>query len=198
VSNHSDAIESGLTRGVRENEAEPSRTFSVPDLSRARKRQSGGREPLDPSEDEAIAQYLATPKSLREFKSFSELAKRFNLSRMTVYRRSKDPRILERAALLLQPYKRAGDNIARLNWPQIVASQVKAAVAGDTRAAQFCKEQAWPEDEEVGVPTETTFRVVFTPRPNPNAAGLPNPSSAASAATSPSRAPVGLGTTPSS
>jgi hypothetical protein len=40
-------------------------------------------KPLDPPEDEAIAQYLSTPKSIREFKSFSELARHFNISRMT-------------------------------------------------------------------------------------------------------------------
>lgn len=67
---------------------------------------------------------------------------------MTAYRRSKEPSILERAEWLLKHHQRAGDMIARQNWPRIVAGQVKAAVAGDTKAAQFCKEQAWPADEE--------------------------------------------------
>jgi hypothetical protein len=103
-------------------------------------------KPLDSPEDEAIAQYLSTPKSIREFKSFSELATHFNISRMTAYRRSKDPSILQRVEWLLTHHKHAGDLIARLSWARIVAGQVKAAVAGNTKAAQFCKERAWPED----------------------------------------------------
>src|SRR5229473_189332 len=102
-------------------------------------------KPLDSPEDEAIAQYLSTPKSIREFKSFGELAKHFNISRMTAYRRSKDSSILQRVEWLLMSHKLAGDLIARLSWERIVAGQVKAAVAGDTKAAQFCKERAWPE-----------------------------------------------------
>ena len=104
-------------------------------------------KPLDPPEDEAIAQYLSTPKSIREFKSFSELARHFNISRMTAYRRSKDPSILRRVQWLLLSHQLAGDQIARLNWGRIVAGQVRAAVAGDTKAAIFCKERAWPEIE---------------------------------------------------
>jgi len=103
-------------------------------------------KPLDSPEDEAIAQYLSTPKSIREFKSFGELAKHFNISRMTAYRRSKDSSILQRVEWLLMSHKLAGDLIARRSWERIVAGQVKAAVAGNTKAAQFCKERAWPED----------------------------------------------------
>lgn len=103
------------------------------------------KEPLDSPEDEAIAQYLSMPKSIREFKSFSELAEHFNISRMTAYRRSKDWSVLRRVECLLMRHKLAGDLIARLSWGRIVAGQVKAAIAGDTKAAQFCKERAWPE-----------------------------------------------------
>ena len=102
-------------------------------------------KPLNSPEDEAIAQYLSTPKSIREFKSFSELARHFNISRMTAYRRSKDRSILLRVQWLLLSHQLAGDQIARLNWGRIVAGQVKAAVAGDTKAAIFCQERAWPE-----------------------------------------------------
>ena len=64
---------------------------------------------------------------------------------MTAYRRSKDSCILERVEWLLLQHRLAGDLIACLHWPRIVAGQVKAAVAGDTKAAQFCKERAWPQ-----------------------------------------------------
>jgi hypothetical protein len=69
---------------------------------------------------------------------------------MTVYRRSKDLSILQRVERLLMHHKLAGDLIARRSWERIVAGQVQAAVAGDTRAAQFCKEQAWPEVKHEG------------------------------------------------
>lgn len=104
-------------------------------------------KPLNSPEDEAIAQHLTAPKSIRQFKSFIELAKHFNISRMTVYRRSKDSSVLQRAEWLLSQHKLAGVLVVHRNWGRIVAAQVKAAVAGDTKAAQFCKECAWPEDE---------------------------------------------------
>jgi len=104
-------------------------------------------KPLNSPEDEAIAEYLTTPKSIRQFKSFIELAKHFNISRMTVYRRSKDSSVLQRAEWLLSQHKLAGLVAVRRNWARIVAGQVKAAIAGDTKAAKFCKECAWPEDD---------------------------------------------------
>jgi hypothetical protein len=117
---------------------------------RPRKRTYPDREkPFDSPEDEAIAQYLAMPKSIREFKSVAALAKHFSISRQTVYRRRKDLDVLQRVEWLVMNYRLAGDLIARRNWPQIVASQVKAALAGDTRAAQFCKVVAWPETSGV-------------------------------------------------
>ena len=66
---------------------------------------------------------------------------------MTVYRRTKDLDVLERVDWLLTHHKLAGDLTARLHWKRIVAGQVKAAAAGDTKAAQFCKEVAWPAEE---------------------------------------------------
>jgi hypothetical protein len=100
--------------------------------------------------DEAIAEYLATPKSIRQFKSFGELADHFNISRMTVYRHSKDLMVLRRTEWLVRHYKLSGDLVARRNWDRIVAGQVKAAIAGNTKAAQFCKERAWPEESLLG------------------------------------------------
>ena len=135
------------TRDANEPSSESQTTPNPPDPPRMRKREFDRTSPLDLPEDEAIAQYLATPKSIREFKSFSELAKHFNISRMTVYRRSKDSNILQRVEWLLTQHKLAGDLIARLNWGRIVAGQVKAAVSGDTKAAQFCKDCAWPEKD---------------------------------------------------
>src|SRR5580692_8346882 len=112
---------------------------------KARQRKFDPREPLDRPEDEAIAQYLSAPRSIREFKSLSDLGLRFKISRMTVYRRSKQLEVLERTQWLLRNYKLAGDLVAKLNWERIVKGQVRAAVTGDTRAAEFCKAVAWAE-----------------------------------------------------
>lgn len=142
-----DPIESDAPEDAETNDSTAQTTINPPNPSKKRKRKFDKTKPLDSPEDEAIAQYLATPKSIREFKSFSELAAHFNISRMTVYRRSKDSSILERVEWLLTHHKLAGDLIARLNWGRIVAGQVKAAVAGNTKAAIFCKERAWPEQE---------------------------------------------------
>lgn len=140
-----DEIELGTTQAVRENEVAPQAAPNPPDLLRKRKRKPDATRPLDTPEDEAIAQYLTTPKSIREFKSLTDLAKHFGICRMTVYRRTKDLIILERAEWLLTYHRLAGDLIPRLHWERIMAGQVKAAAAGDTKAAQFCKERAWPE-----------------------------------------------------
>jgi hypothetical protein len=140
-----DVVESGLTQAAQENDTEPQATLNPPEPPRKRKRIFDRTRPLESPEDEAIAQYLATPKLIREFKSITELAAHFKISRMTVYRRTKDLAVLQRTEWLLTHHRLAGDLVARLNWERIVAGQVQAAVAGDTRAAQFCKEQAWPE-----------------------------------------------------
>lgn len=132
----SDAIEAG---------SEPQTSPNRPDSPRKYKRKFNKTKPLDSPADEAIAEYLSTPKSIRQFRSFTELAEHFTISRMTVYRRSKDPRILQRVEWLLTQHKLSGDLVARLHWDRIVAGQVKAAIRGDTKAAQFCKEAAWPE-----------------------------------------------------
>ena len=142
-----DPIESDAPEEVQINDSMSQTTTNPPDPSTKRRRRFDKTKPLNSPEDEAIAQYLATPKSIREFKSFSELATHFNISRMTAYRRSKDSSILERVEWLLTHHKLAGDLIARLNWGRIVAGQVRAAVGGDTKAAIFCKERAWPEIE---------------------------------------------------
>ena len=66
-----DAIEAG---------SEPQTSPNPPDPPRKRKRKFNKKKPLDSPVDEAIAEYLATPKSIRQFKSFSELAEHFNIS----------------------------------------------------------------------------------------------------------------------
>ena len=142
-------IEPSSEEAVQADDSLPQPTVNPQDPSRKRKRKFDKTKPLDSPEDEAIAQHLAAPKSIREFKSLTDLAKHLNISRMTLYRRTKDLIILQRVEWLLTHYMLAGDLIARLHWERIMAGQVKAAAAGDTKAAQFCKERAWPPEKNL-------------------------------------------------
>jgi hypothetical protein len=114
-------------------------------FERKRKRNYDGSKPLGWPELEAVAQFLATPKPIREFKTFVDLAKHFNVSRMTIYRWSRHVDVLTRAEYLLAQNQLKGDLVARLYWDRIVMGQVRAAINGDTRAAKFCENRAWPE-----------------------------------------------------
>lgn len=119
---------------------------AVPNPKRKRKPKPNPKRPLDRPEDEAIAQYMSAPKSFRDFKSLTELALQFKISRMTVYRRSKDSDVLDRISWLSRNHRLAGNLLVQANWDRIVEGQVKAAVAGNTKAAQFCIHVAWAED----------------------------------------------------
>jgi hypothetical protein len=144
-----DAVESESVETGRITDRVPQADSSSAHPSQKRKRKFDKSKPLDSPEDEAIAQYLATPKSVRDFKSRTDLARHFNISRMTVHRRTKELSVLQRVEWLLQHHMLAGDLIPRLHWERIMAGQVRAAAAGDTKAAQFCKERAWPEEPAV-------------------------------------------------
>jgi hypothetical protein len=134
----------GSTEGIHADDLVAQTTSNPPDAPRNRKRKVDKREALDAS-DEAIADFLSTPRSVRELKSFTKLAEHLGVSRMTVYRRSKNPMVLQRVQSLLRHHELAGDLVAKLNWPRIMQGLVKAAAAGDVRAAQFCLDRAWPE-----------------------------------------------------
>jgi hypothetical protein len=68
---------------------------------RKRKQEYDGTTPLECPELEAVAEFLVTPKPIREVKTFTALAKNFGVSRMTVYRWTKDEDVLKRAAHLV-------------------------------------------------------------------------------------------------
>src|SRR5215472_17370312 len=48
-----------------------------------RKRKYNKKRPLEPM-DEAIAEYIVMPRAVRQFKSLGDIAKHFNVCRMTV------------------------------------------------------------------------------------------------------------------
>jgi len=109
------------------------------------RRNYDGSRPLKYPGYEAVAQYMAAPKQLRRFKSVTTLAKQFDVSRMTMYRWAQHPDVVRRTEWLSIQNMVLGDLIACREWPAIVRAQVTAALAGDTRAAIFCENRAWPK-----------------------------------------------------
>ena len=106
-----------------------------------------GRTPIEWPGHETVAQYLAAPKSLREFKSDSDLAKHFQVNRMTVHRWKNAPDVIKRAHWLSMQNKMIGDIIARREYPSFMERAVELALKGNIPAMKFCAERAWPEDK---------------------------------------------------
>jgi len=116
---------------------------------RKRKGKYDGSSPLNYPGHEAIAQHLAAPKSLRQFKSDIEFAKHFQVERMTVYRWKQDPDVIQRAYYLSIMNQMAGDLRARQAWPRIMQEAVQMAIQGDLAAIKFCESRAWAEKQQV-------------------------------------------------
>lgn len=112
----------------------------------SRKRDYYGTEPLEYPELEAVAEFLATPRSVREIKTFKELAEHLGVSRMTVYRWTNDEDVLMRVRHLLAHSEFRGDLEIRRSWDRIVRALIRAAVNGDVKAANFCERRAWPKN----------------------------------------------------
>jgi hypothetical protein len=124
--------------------------YGAPDGPRHKRRgKYDGRSPLNYPGHEAVAQYLAAPKSLREFRSDMDLAKHFQVTRMTIYRWKNDVDVMQRAYWLSMRNQMAGDLVARREWPQIMEKAVEMAKRGDVHAMKFCESRAWAEDLRV-------------------------------------------------
>lgn len=113
--------------------------------NRGRSGEYRSSEPLEYEGHEALAQYLASPEPLREFRSITAFAKHYKISRMTVHRWRHAPDVLQRADWLSKQNRLTGAVVARANWETIVLAQVKRAIGGDTSAAKFLREIAWTE-----------------------------------------------------
>jgi hypothetical protein len=123
--------------------------YGAPDGPRQkRKEKYDGRDPLPYLGHEAVAQFIASPKSHREFKSLTALAKRLNVARMTVHRWRRDIDVLRRAEWLSLRNKMAGDLVPRREWVRIMEKAVEIAKSGDVQAMKFCEARAWPEDRQ--------------------------------------------------
>lgn len=107
-------------------------------------------DPLEYPGHEAVAQFLAFPESQGEFKSFKAIAKHFKVTRMTVYRCSKDLDVLRRAEWLTLRNKTIAIVQVRREYPKIMEKAVEIAKRGNVQAMKFCQEQAWPEEDQDG------------------------------------------------
>jgi hypothetical protein len=95
---------------------EPQTTPNPPDPPRKRKRKFDQTEPLDSPVDEAIAEYLATPKSIRQFKSFSELAEYFSVPAQQGFERLTTGRVASHAAPARRRPRRTPPLAANRGW----------------------------------------------------------------------------------
>jgi len=107
-----------------------------------------GREPLEYPGHEAVAQFLATPESHREFNSITAVAKHFNVSRVTVYRWTQDIDVSRRADWLSMQNKVTGKLTIRRAWPEITEKLVNKAKSGDVSAIKLCAGLAFQEDKQ--------------------------------------------------
>jgi hypothetical protein len=145
--NHNDhltSIESASTTAMETNSSRSQKARSdAPDG------EYDGATPLDNPAHEAVACFFAAPRQFRQFPSVGALAKKFGVSRMTVYRWAEAIDVVLRIKWLLERSMRFGDLIAAREWAGIVEAQVRAALAGDTRAATFCLNRAWRQQSSI-------------------------------------------------
>jgi hypothetical protein len=107
-----------------------------------------GHTALESPGHEAMAQQLAVPKSQREFKSDKDMAKYFDVARMTLNRWKKNINVIKRAHWLAMQNKIEGELIARREFVPIVEKAVEMAKEGNIKAMEFCVNLAFPEDKQ--------------------------------------------------
>ena len=127
--------------------------YGAPDGPRKKLRENyDGHQPLEYPGHEAVAHYLASPKSLREFDSDRHLAKHFRVSRMTICRWKHDRDVIQRAHFLSEINQMVGDLLARQEWPRIMQMAVQNALGGDLQSIRFCESRAFPKQLQVPQP----------------------------------------------
>ena len=106
------------------------------------------REPLEFLGHETVAQFMATPKSLREFESVTALAKHFNVTTKTIYCWMKDDDVMRRAEWLSMRNKRHGDLSIRCRYEEIIEKLIEMASTGNVAAIKLCLDIAFPVDQQ--------------------------------------------------
>ncbi len=119
-----------------EADAQSGRTrFGAPDGPRQKRSKMQDRsEPLEFPGHERVAEFMATPKSLREFESVTALAKHFNITTKTIYCWMKDDDVLRRAEWLSMRNKRHGDLSIRCRYEEIIEKLIEMALTGNVAA----------------------------------------------------------------
>ena len=124
--------------------------FGGPDGPRRnRSEEYDGQSPLEYPGHEAVAHFLAEPKSIRQFKSVKDMAKHFHVSRMTIFRWGHDPNVVRRAHFLSEINQMAGDLLARQESPRMMQTAVQKAIEGDLQFIKFCLSRAFPKELEI-------------------------------------------------
>jgi hypothetical protein len=127
--------------------------FGAPDGPRRHRNEKyDGQSPLEYPGHEAVANFLALPKSIRQFRSVKDLAKHFHVTRMTINRWGHDPDVIQRAHFLSEINQMAGDLLARQEWPRIMQTAVQRAIEGDLQSIKFCESRAYPKELRVEQP----------------------------------------------
>lgn len=107
-----------------------------------------GHTPLEWPGHEAMAQQLAVPKSQRGFKSDKDMAKYFQVDRVTLGRWKKNINVIKRAHWLAMQNKIEGELVARREFVPIAEKAVEMAKEGNIKAMEFCVDLAFPEDKQ--------------------------------------------------
>jgi transposase len=142
--------ETNQPQNFMEPDAQSGRTRSgAPDGPRQKRSKMQDRsEPLEYPGHETVAQFMATPKSLREFESVTAIAKHFNITTKTIYCWMKDDDVMRRAEWLSMRNKRHGDLSIRCRYEEILEKLIEKALTGDIAAMKLCFETAFPEDQQ--------------------------------------------------
>ncbi len=120
----------------------------APDGPRQNRGKADRREPLEFLGHETVAQFMATPKSLREFESVTALAKHFNVTTKTIYCWMKDDDVMRRAEWLSMRNKRHGDLSIRCRYEEIIEKLIEMASTGNVAAIKLCLDIAFPVDQQ--------------------------------------------------
>jgi hypothetical protein len=140
--NHQDSVEAPAARSEKIR-------YGAPDGPRPEGSENyDGHTPIQSPGLEAVAQYLAAPKSLRAFKSDNDLAEHFQVTRQTIHRWKHHPDVIKRVHWLSSCHRLAGDSLARISWPQIMKKVVDEAMKGHMPAIRFCEEIAWRQEKQ--------------------------------------------------
>jgi hypothetical protein len=114
--------------------------------SREQELTSDGSQPLVRAGHEALAQFLTTPRSMREFLNIRCLARHFEVRERTIRNWARRGDVLQRAMWLSRGNLLLAILIARRELPGGVERMAQDAKAGSIQAAKFLLKFTGPKD----------------------------------------------------